>query len=188
MQTHPNINKPRFNKQSVLSLKDPSKPFPAHVALNVLKWRFTSTDEADVPLMVSCWPSPGAGVLTVNMEYELQADVDLADVRIVIPIPGANTPVVENVEGAYNVNRHGDLEWTIDLIDQSNASGSMEFTIPYDGPSSGLFPLAVSFTSAKPLSGISAGAVANVAGGEPVQFSQVVQMRSEEDGYRVEYS
>ena len=172
----------------MLSLKDPSKPFPARIALNVLKWRFTSTDESEVPLLVSCWPSPGSGVLTVNMEYELQADVELADVKIVIPIPGANTPVVENVEGAYNVNRHGDLEWTVDLIDQSNASGSMEFTIPYDGPSSGLFPLSVSFTSAKPLSGISAAAVANVNGGEPVQFSQVIQMRSEEDGYRVEYS
>ena len=39
-KTHPNIDKTLYAEQSVLGLKDPSRPFPAGNPLGILKWRY----------------------------------------------------------------------------------------------------------------------------------------------------
>ena len=49
----------RFNKESTLSLKDTSKAFPMRTPLGVLKWRYASADENDLPI---------SGML-INMYY-----------------------------------------------------------------------------------------------------------------------
>lgn len=54
-KTHPNINKELFNSESILSLKDPNRPFPTGQAgdaagVGLLKWRMQTTDESMVPL------------------------------------------------------------------------------------------------------------------------------------------
>ena len=37
---------------------------------------------------VTCWPTPGSDMVTVNLEYELmQTDLQLQDVEIYVPIP-----------------------------------------------------------------------------------------------------
>ena len=83
--------------------------------MGVLKWRFQTADESNIPLSsessefpdlvkvdkqlflgaclfflpVNCWPSDnGQGGCDVNIEYELeQAQLELNDVIISIPIP-----------------------------------------------------------------------------------------------------
>ena len=49
-QTHPNIDKKLFNQESLIGLKQPSKPFPLNNDIGVLKWRLQSTDEGLMPL------------------------------------------------------------------------------------------------------------------------------------------
>lgn len=49
-QTHPNIDKKLFSQQSIIGLKQPTKPFPLNSEIGVLKWRLQSTDEALMPL------------------------------------------------------------------------------------------------------------------------------------------
>ena len=39
-KTHPNIDKSLYAEQSVLGLKDPTRPFPAGNPLGILKWRY----------------------------------------------------------------------------------------------------------------------------------------------------
>jgi len=43
-KTHPNIDKTLYAEQSVLGLKDPSRPFPAGNPLGILKWRYQVCD------------------------------------------------------------------------------------------------------------------------------------------------
>ena len=58
-------------------------------------------------------------------------------------------PVVSECEGEYHYNnRKNILEWTLPLIDESNKSGSMEFSI--NGHPDDFFPVNVSFVSKKP--------------------------------------
>lgn len=47
---HPNFAKLVPNQPRVIALKDPSRAFPVNQNLGVLKWRYTGTDETNVPL------------------------------------------------------------------------------------------------------------------------------------------
>lgn len=49
-QTHPNVDKKLFNSTSNIKLKNPEKPFPLHQDVGVLKWRYTTQDESNMPL------------------------------------------------------------------------------------------------------------------------------------------
>merc|ERR1712130_78092 len=109
------------------------KAFPIRTPLGVLKWRFTSSDESDIPLNVTCWPTPGSDMVTVNLEYELmQTNLQLQDVEIYVPIPQGHQPVVEQADGAYDFDSaRGQLIWRLAVVDADNAGGSLEFTLPW---------------------------------------------------------
>lgn len=51
---------------------------------------------------------------------------------IVIPVVGTREPPhVTEIEGDYKFDaRTGALTWEIDLVDESNRNGSMEFVLP----------------------------------------------------------
>lgn len=175
-QTHPNVDKKLF-KENVIGLKDPERPFPLNSEVGVLKWRFQTTDESFIPLTVNCWPTVnGDGSCDVNIEYELLAtDLDLRDVVIAIPVPsGVGAPVVANVAGEYHFdNRRSILEWTIPVIDSSNADGTLEFTIK-SKDANDFFPVLVNFTSPKSYAGIAVTGVTHVDNDSAVDFSQSI--------------
>ena len=61
---------------------------------------------------------------------------------------GVGAPVVGDCDGEYNYDsRKNTLHWTLPLIDSSNKSGSMEFSV--GGHPDDFFPVAVSFVSKK---------------------------------------
>lgn len=50
-KTHPNINKELFNKQQIIGLKDPNRPFPTgQNDVGLMKWRIQGMDESSLPL------------------------------------------------------------------------------------------------------------------------------------------
>ena len=50
LQTHPNIDKELLKSRTQIGLKNPAKPFPLNTDVGVLKWRFQTQDEANIPL------------------------------------------------------------------------------------------------------------------------------------------
>ncbi|WIA16825.1 hypothetical protein OEZ85_013762 [Tetradesmus obliquus] len=171
-KTHPNIDKAGYGN-GVLGLKDPSRPFPTGSELGVLKWRFQSRDESLVPLTLSCWPSASGSECYVNMEYESAVDYDLERVVIAIPLPHmSHAPQVNQVDGDWRYDsRRGALLWSIDLIDNTNRSGSMEFVVPACDPDA-LYPIEVSFSSSKTFCDIAIEGVSSTQTGQPVKFGQ----------------
>lgn len=132
-----------------IGLKQPSKPFPLHTDVGVLKWRLQGTDENLVPLLINCWPSEaGDDGCDVSIEYELvHTDLELADVNICIPLPIGCTPVVSECDGNYNhESKRNQLTWSLPIIDASNKAGSLEFSAPRAIPND-FFPLNINFTS-----------------------------------------
>eukprot|EP01048_Picozoa_sp_COSAG05_P001714 COSAG05_NODE_59_length_23169_cov_37.393698_6_plen_515_part_00 len=171
-KTHPNVDKQRYAGESVIGLKVPDKPFPLNSALGVLRWRFVSKDEGDVPLTINCWPSQSGDLSYVNIEYELtQAKFELTDVCISIPLGGAADSIdVQQIDGEYKVDRRNDvMHWTLDMIDASNASGTFEFTVPVC--SSGVFfPVNVNFGSTKTFCDVAVDAVEHASQGSPLKY------------------
>eukprot|EP01099_Mayorella_cantabrigiensis_P006984 TRINITY_DN6037_c0_g1_i1.p1 TRINITY_DN6037_c0_g1~~TRINITY_DN6037_c0_g1_i1.p1 ORF type:complete len:500 (-),score=141.28 TRINITY_DN6037_c0_g1_i1:167-1666(-) len=172
-KTHPNINKNSWTGESLLALKDPSRSFPVGSSLSLLKWRYQTNNEDEVPLSVNCWPTIEGNTATVNIEYELtQPNLELRDVTITIPIPGPNL-VIESADGSHRFdNRNNILEWSLPLIDSSNSTGSMEFNLNFGGASSAFFPIRVDFISENTFCPIQVESVVAVDDNHPVPFSE----------------
>ena len=61
---------------------------------------------------------------------------------------GVGAPVVGDCDGEYNYDsRKNTLQWNLTVIDESNKSGSLEFSVR--GHPDDFFPVAVSFVSKK---------------------------------------
>ena len=170
-KTHPNIDKASFAADSVLSLKDPSRPFPVATELGVLKWRYSSRDDASlVPLTVNAWPSASGGETFVNLEYESGADYDLRHVTIAIPLPGGGPPTVNQVDGDWRYDaRAGCLLWSVELVDDTNRSGSLEFVVPA-ADAEAFYPIDVSFSAGRTLCDVEVETVTDVGSGAPVKY------------------
>lgn len=149
LQTHPNVDKELFRARGQIGLKIPTKPFPLNTDVGVLKWRLQAQDETALPFSINCWPCEnGEGGCDVNIEYELEQDnLELNDVHINIPLPIGCTPIVGSCDGQYtHESRKNTLVWSLELVDASTKSGSMEFSAPSSTPAD-FFPLHVSFAS-----------------------------------------
>ena len=174
MQTHPNIDKKGFQANNIIALKNPEKPFPVGQDVGVLKWRLQNNDEDMLPLKIVCWPNDtGSGSCDVNVEYELQSEnLELADVKIIIPVPsGCGAPNVNDCDGSYDYDsRKNLLTWNLPVIDNSNGTGQLDFSMPSNEDD--FFPVNVEFHSTKTLyTDISVAAVAFVEDGTPARYS-----------------
>jgi len=181
LQTHPNIDKELFKGRSIIGLKNPAKPFPINTGVGVLKWRYQTQDDNDIPLNINCWPSDnGQGGCDVNIEFELEdQNLELSDVVISINIPhGAGAPNIAECDGEYqHDSRKGALLWQHAVIDAHNKTGSMEFSAT--GNPDDFFPVTMSFNSNKSFSDIKVLDCLEVDGGNPVKYSDQVSFFAE---------
>jgi coatomer subunit delta len=180
-KTHPNIDKQLHANEGILGLKDPNRPFPCGSALGILKWRFQTKDESKVPITINCWPSVSGSDSFVSIEYEAADFMEYENVRIVIPIPSTREPpTVNSCDGDFHVDsRRNELVWSIDLIDDSNRNGSMEFVTPVcDGEL--FFPVNVSFSARQTLCDVRIVGVSRTTDDTPVKYGGETKLTVEE--------
>lgn len=146
VQLHPNFDKQAFLSSNKITLRNPSeKPLPVGTDVSIVKWRYQTADEDNIPLLVSCWPSTSADGCDVIIEYELRnTNLVLENVVISIPIGGHAAPVVKDFTGTFSYKR-GNLIWEIPLINADSVCGNINFTASCKADD--FFPVAVDFTS-----------------------------------------
>eukprot|EP00601_Ochromonadales_sp_CCMP2298_P007681 CAMPEP_0173192696 /NCGR_PEP_ID=MMETSP1141-20130122/13557_1 /TAXON_ID=483371 /ORGANISM="non described non described, Strain CCMP2298" /LENGTH=483 /DNA_ID=CAMNT_0014116971 /DNA_START=162 /DNA_END=1613 /DNA_ORIENTATION=+ len=180
--THPKVNKAMYEKTGLLQLKDPTKGFPSARPVGILKWTYAGTSEDLVPLKINCWPEEESrGQMNVSIEYSMDvAGMELHDVRITIPLGTTASPTVVNVDGSHKHNSStGDLVWEINLIDSSNASGTLEFNVQQRNTDA-FFPITVQFASQKLYCSVEPVSVNAVKGNTPMVYSLTSGMSSED--------
>ena len=180
-KTHPNIDKQLHANEGILGLKDPNRPFPCGSPLGILKWRFQTKDESKVPIVINCWPSVSGGESFVSIEYEASDGMEYENVSIVIPLPSSREPpTVNSCDGDFTVDsRRNELVWTIDLIDDSNRNGSMEFVTPAcDGEL--FFPVQVNFSARSTLCDVKIVGVSRTTDDTPVKYGGETKLTVEE--------
>lgn len=73
--------------------------------------------------------------------------MELHDVRISIPLGSSAVPEIAAIDGSHrHLSQEGTLLWTMDLLDQSNRTGTLEFNIASRDPEA-FFPITVTFAS-----------------------------------------
>lgn len=182
-QTHPNVNKATYEKEQLLQLKDPSKGFPSSRPVGVLKWTYSSTvNEEMIPIKINCWPEEESkGHMNVSIEYNMDMkNIVLHDVNIVIPLATSAIPQIQTIDGNYKHNSaSGELTWEVSVIDTSNASGSLEFSIQ-QRDSEAFFPIHVSFASKELYCNVDVVSVKSIVANTPIQYGLTRSMNSDE--------
>lgn len=178
-KAHPQIDKARWGSEGVLVGR---RPFPVGSPIAVLKWHMGAAgnvQEADVPLGVSCWPSPAPeGGLTVSIEYDMREGVrGLENVVVEIPCPNGESPQVSQVDGEGAQVVDGVLVWKVGRVGPQNASGSIEFEVRSVSDSQALFPVNVRFESVMPFSGIRMAGARMSDGSEEIKYSEQNNIR-----------
>ena len=189
-QSNPNMSKPDFLEKSLLCLKSAKKDFPVGKPTTVVRWRFSSTDDSNLPFTINSWPEQGSnGIMNVNVEYSLERDeMTLQDCKIQIPLgtTSEGPQIISCDVGSHRHNsRSGYLEWTIDYIDSSNGSANLEFQIKSSSEES-FFPVQISFKSKSLLSGIAVNEV-SLSSGHESDFTYRVAERLVVENYEIEY-
>ncbi|CAH8659170.1 unnamed protein product [Dicrocoelium dendriticum] len=183
LQTHPNMDKKVFVSTSWLQIKSGGKALPVEQEVGVLRWRLQTQDESVLSITFNCWPNEIRGGFEVNIEYELQnTELELCDAVVNVPLPsGSKSPSVGNYDGEYEVNaKKTQLSWILPLINASNTSGSIEFTVGTESTATAdqFFPLTLSFSTDKSFCGIRVTEATN-SDGNPIPFSSETRLYTE---------
>lgn len=178
--THPKVNKALYEKSGLLQLKDTTKGFPSGRPVGILRWTLNGTNDDMVPLKINCWPEEESrGQMNVSIEYSMDiSSIELHDVRITIPLGTSELPSIISVDGSHRVTGT-DLIWEIDMIDKSNSSGSLEFTI-LQRNADAFFPVSVQFFSQQLYCDLEVTSVHSVTDGAPIIYGLSKGMASEE--------
>lgn len=179
--THPKVNKPLYDKSMLLQLKDSSKGFPSERPVGILRWSYASNSDDLVPLKINCWPEEESrGQMNVSIEYTLEGGKELHDVRIRIPLGTSDAPGILSVDGTHKYNAaHNELVWELQMIDQSNSTGSLEFSIAQKDTGA-FFPITVEFSSQSLFVDVEVSGVTSVGSGGPLQYGFSKGMSSDE--------
>mmetsp|Transcript_6455 Transcript_6455/g.27160 ORF Transcript_6455/g.27160 Transcript_6455/m.27160 type:complete len:537 (-) Transcript_6455:195-1805(-) len=185
-QVHPKVLKAEWEKANTLTLKDKDKGFPVGRAVGVLRWSLqTNADDSVVPLVINCWPEDeGDGTTNVNIEYTLQkTELELHNVDITVPLGTSAQPHIVSIDGSHkHLPGEEALVWHLDLVDRSNATGTLEFTVSQDDVAA-FFPIALSFTSKNLYYDVQIASVAHTEDGSSVAYSLSKALTA--DNYRV---
>lgn len=180
--THPKINKPLYDKSTILQLKDQTKGFPSGRPVGILKWTNTISNEDMLPLKINCWPEEeGRGQMNVSIEYAMDLpNIELHDVKVHIPLGTSAQPNILSVDGSHRYNSsQQELVWELDMVDRSNASGSLEFNIQQKD-SNAFFPIHVHFSSKQLFCAVDISEVVAMGTGAPIMYGLSKGMSSEE--------
>ena len=177
--THPKVNKAVYDQSQLLQLKDTTKGFPSARPVGILRWNYSSASDDFVPIKINCWPEEESrGQMNVSIEYSMEQNLVLQNVCIHIPLGTSERPNVVSVDGNHRY-RDGELIWEIDMIDSSNATGSMEFNIA-QRDADAFFPVTVDFASTQLYCNVEVSSVRSVGSNGAIQYGLTKGMQSEE--------
>lgn len=179
--THPKVNKAVYEQSGLLQLKDTTKGFPSQRPVGILKWSHSSASEDFVPLKINCWPEEEArGQINVSIEYSMEQNLVLHNVAIRIPLCTSNPPNIIAVDGNHKHNAQaGELLWTVDMIDSSNSTGSLEFSIQ-QRDTDAFFPIEVGFNSPNLYCDLEVQQVVAAGSGAAIQYGLSKGLSTEE--------
>ena len=117
----------------------------------------------------------------MSIKYSLELkEQELHDVRFYIPLGTSANPNIINIDGSYRHNLSaGELVWELSIVDSSNSSGSLEFSIQQKD-SDAFFPILAYFSSKKLYCNIDVQEVVVVSSNSQAVFGLTKSMSSEE--------
>ena len=168
---HPRMNSSEW-KKGVLCLKDSKKKFRVgrNSKTSILKWRMSSNDDSNVPLVIEFWPEASSnGSVTVNAQY--QCNKHLKNVVVVFPTPSNEEPEIANCDHGDTAFYRSDkeLQWILNDL-EGDTEGSLEYVVE-NVQLEDLWPISVHFEIEETYSQIEIKAVHDLDNEQQFEFN-----------------
>lgn len=182
-KTHPNVDRALFTSESIIGLKNPSKPFPSNDQnLGVLRWRGVgkADDTKFIPIQFSTWLSSNGDLVDVTLEFEVTETYNesINKITILVPVATENVELKSDNAQITQITEEGVFFEIESLAPGEN--GVLEFSIEANEDS--LFPVEVSFTNENPvntLGKVKVLDVVKVEDDESLPFDQLSELSTE---------
>lgn len=171
--TNPKMDKALFNNERILALKDSSKGYPINQNVGILKWKLSSKEPTTLPFSVICWISPSdGGACDVDIEVTLENEGhSFEDLTLSIPLPDGADPDVGNCDGSYEL-QDGALSWEVSTLNYETKEAALHFQCHSDDQGDCFFPILVTFSTDKLLSGLQVVEVLHSESNAALTFAQ----------------
>mmetsp|Transcript_4813 Transcript_4813/g.14036 ORF Transcript_4813/g.14036 Transcript_4813/m.14036 type:complete len:321 (-) Transcript_4813:77-1039(-) len=131
-KVHPSLNK-ASHAQNVLEVRPGQTAFPTG---GCLKWQLKTSDDAFLPVTMSCWPTPTGDGTQMVLELELtDSTAALENVTITFPAPASSRPAIASASPGEAACTGAGVVWTIPVFDASEGNGTLEFSAAADAAS-----------------------------------------------------
>ncbi|CAM9024735.1 hypothetical protein WICANDRAFT_35263 [Wickerhamomyces anomalus NRRL Y-366-8] len=182
-KTHPNVDRALFTNESIIGLKNPSKPFPSNDQnLGVLRWRGVgkADDDKFIPIQFSTWLSSNGDSVDVTLEFEVTESYNeaISKITILVPVATENVELKSDNAQITQITEEG-VFFEIESLSPGE-NGVLEFSIEANEDS--LFPIEVSFTNENPvntLGKVKVLDVVKVEGDKSLPFDQLSELSTE---------
>jgi len=135
-KVHPNLNK-ASHANNILEVREASKAYRANAPAPLVKWQFKTSDDAFLPVTLSCWPSSTSDGTQIVLELELTDEsITLEDVQIRFPAAPSSRPNISSASpGEASYDGQNEVRWSIPVLDKSEVNGTLEFSANADAAS-----------------------------------------------------
>jgi len=182
-KTHPNVDRALFTNESIIGLKNPSKPFPSNDQnLGVLRWRGVGkSDESKyIPIQFSTWLSSNGDLVDVTLEFEVTETYNesISKITILVPVATENVELKSDNAQITEISEEG-VFFEIESLSPGE-NGVLEFSIEANEDS--LFPIEVSFKNENPvntLGKVKVLDVVKVEDDDSLPFDQLSELSTE---------
>lgn len=182
-KTHPNVDRALFSSDSIIGLKNPSKPFPSNDQnLGVLRWRGVGkADETKfIPIQFFTWLSTNGDLVDVTLEFEVTETYNeaISGITILVPVYTDNVELKSDNAQISQITDEG-IFFEIESLSPGE-NGVLEFSIEANEDS--LFPIEVSFTNENPVNTLGKVKVLDIVkvdDDESLPFDQLSELSTE---------
>jgi len=163
LRLHPMLDRSLWQQSWVLAQRNAERPFPygSPTPMSLIKWRFQSTDESLLPVLLTCWPTVSSDETSMTIEYEMMSRASvssdlcppssLSSVQVHVPLP--RTAVQPGFFQLTRVDGRATLDeaaaavlWTLPPL-EAPCSGALEFTIAAVENPERMFPIQIQISA-----------------------------------------
>ena len=141
-RAHPSLDKASWKKGSVIAVKGGSG-FAAHSRLLTVKYRYSSTNAADIPFLFEYWGSEGNATFEIEYNTAHTRFKKLENLQFILEIPPGENPEVSNLENSDYVIQGNELRWVIKELSAESSTVSAEIKFSKNCELSDIFPIVV---------------------------------------------
>jgi len=147
LKPNPQLNRQFWTEKQAIAPKELKDNFAIGSKINCLKYRYASTNTADLPFNFTYWFNEGSITCELEFNSGQKRFTELSNVSVYFNYPSTESPEVKNLENSDYENNSANalFNWTTTKLSADHPNSNIEIAFSSKVTPEDLFPFAVDF-------------------------------------------